>query len=221
MENTPHTDPENIPEENNDTEDTIESTATENDSASLSDQENVTHISEHDTQSEHGDTPSETESEIATLKDQLLRTLAENENIRKRAEKERNDTAKFAVSKFAKQLLSVADNLRRALDAIPEDKRAEDESLNTIFVGVEATERELLRAFEATGITQIEAQDHPFNPNFHEVMFEVDAPDKPSGIVLQILEPGYMIHDRLLRPARVSVSKGGPKPEDSTVDEQI
>jgi molecular chaperone GrpE len=160
------------------------------------------------------------EAEVADLKDKLLRTLAENENIRKRAEKERNDTAKFAVGNFAKQLLSVADNLRRALDAIPEETRQENDGLNNIFVGVEATERELLRAFDAVGIKQIDALDQPFNPNFHEVMMEMEAPDKPSGTVVQVLETGYMIHDRLLRPARVCVSKGGPKAE-KKVNEEV
>ena len=161
------------------------------------------------------------EAEIAELKDKLLRTLAESENIRKRAEKERSDTAKFAVGNFAKNLLNVADNLRRALDAIPEDTRNENEALNNIFVGVEATERELLRAFEGVGIKQIEAQGQPFNPNFHEVMMEVEAADKPAGTVVQVLETGYMIHDRLLRPARVAVAKGGPKPDANNIDEKV
>jgi|AntRauTorcE11897_2_1112592.scaffolds.fasta_scaffold00328_10 molecular chaperone GrpE len=160
------------------------------------------------------------ENEVADLKDRLLRTLAETDNIRKRSEKERADTAKYAVSGFARQLLPVADNLRRALEAIPEEDRGQNETLNSIFVGVEATERELHRAFESTGIKVIDAMDQPFNPNFHEVMFEADMPDKAPGTVIQVLEPGYMIQDRLLRPARVGVAKG-KKAKPAQVDENI
>lgn len=161
------------------------------------------------------------QAENADLKDRLLRTLAESDNIRKRAEKERADTSKYAVSNFARQLLSVADNLRRALEAIPEEDRQQSEALNSIFTGVEATERELLRAFESTGIKMIEALDQPFNPNFHEVMFEADMPDKPAGTVIQVLEPGYMIHDRLLRPSRVGVAKNNKANAAPKVDENI
>lgn len=161
------------------------------------------------------------EAENAELKDRLLRTMAEMENIRKRAEKERNDTSKYAVSNFAKQLLTVSDNLRRALDAVPEERRDDDEALQSIFVGVEATERELLRAFETAGIKPIDAMDQPFNPNYHEVMFEADMPEKTAGTVIQVLEPGYMIHDRLLRPARVGVAKGGKPAKTQKVDENV
>lgn len=160
------------------------------------------------------------ENEVADLKDRLLRTLAETDNIRKRAEKERADTAKYGISGFARQLLPVADNLRRALEAIPEEDRSQNEALNSIFVGVEATERELHRAFESTGIKVIDALDQPFNPNFHEVMFEADMPEKAPGTVIQVLEPGYMIQDRLLRPARVGVAKG-KKAKPAEVDKSV
>lgn len=161
-------------------------------------------------------------AENADLKDRLLRAIAETDNIRKRGEKERGDTAKFAVSNFARQLIAVADNLRRALDAVPEEKKAEDDFIKGLMEGVEATEREMLRAFDSAGIKQIDAIDQPFNPNFHEVMFEADMPEKPAGTVIQVLETGYMIHDRLLRPARVGVSKGGEKQSrDTKIDREI
>ena len=166
----------------------------------------------------------ELEQEVADLKDRLLRTLAETDNIRKRAEKERIDTVKFAVTGLAKSLLPVADNMGRALSAIPEEAREDNELLKNLYIGVDATRRELLRAFEQSSIFPIEAENQPFDPNLHEVMMEVETADVPAGTVVQVLENGYMIHDRLLRPARVSVSKGGgsaPPPTDHSVDEEI
>ena len=151
----------------------------------------------------------ELETKIAELNDRMLRALAEADNIRKRAEKERADTAKFAVASFARELLGVADNLRRALTAFPEGDRESNVGIKNLYAGIEATERGMLKAFENIGIKKIEAIGQPFNPNFHEVMFETDMPDKPAGTVIQIIDPGYMIHERLLRPARVGISKGG------------
>lgn len=158
----------------------------------------------------------ELEAQLADMKDRLLRALAEGENIRKRSEKERQDTAKFAVASFARDLLSVADNLRRALAAAPEEKSPE---LQAILTGVAATERELLRVLEANGVRKIDSLGKPFDPNLHEVMFEVEAGDKAPGTVAQVVEEGYMLHDRLLRPARVGVAKGGEAP--AGVDEQV
>lgn len=149
------------------------------------------------------------ESELERTKDQMIRALAEAENSRKRAQKDREDASKFAVTSFAKDLLSVADNLRRALDAIPENLMKENEQVKNLTDGIEATERELLRSFDKNGIQKIEPLDEPFNPNFHEVMFEAPIPDKPAGTVIQILEPGYIINGRILRPARVGIAKGG------------
>lgn len=146
-------------------------------------------------------------AELADMKDKALRAMAEADNTRRRAEKERADTAKFAISSFAKNLLSVADNLRRALDAVSEDERKNNESFENICVGVEATERELLRAFDQAGITAIDAMGEKFNPNMHEVMFEAPVPGQENGMVFQVMEPGYMINERLLRPARVGVVK--------------
>ena len=163
----------------------------------------------------------ELEAKLAEVTDKTLRALAEAENTRKRMEKERQDTAKFAVSSFARELLSVADNLARALSAITPEQRAENEALKNIFIGVEATEREMMRLMENNGIKKIDALGKAFDPNIHEVMFEADAPDKTPGIIIQVLDNGYMIHERLLRPARVGVAKGGTANEGGHVDESV
>lgn len=160
-------------------------------------------------------------NELIEAHDKTLRAMAETENTRRRAERDRQDTAKFAVTSFARDLLSVADNLRRALGAIPEDQREANEQLKNIYTGVESTERELLRALERNGIKKIEALDRKFDPNFHEVMFEAAIPGKDPGTVIQVMEQGYMIHDRLLRPARVGVSKSDDLAEGSRIDENV
>ncbi|WP_044560596.1 nucleotide exchange factor GrpE [Azospirillum sp. B4] len=149
-------------------------------------------------------------AEVASLKDQLLRSMAEAENTRRRAQKEREDTAKYAVSGFAKELLAVADNLRRAIDAVPAETRAGNEQVNTLLTGVEATERQLTAAFDRAGIVKLEPMGQPFDPNFHQVVAEVDGTDKPAGTVVTILQPGYTIQGRLLREAMVCVAKAGP-----------
>ncbi len=157
------------------------------------------------------------EDEIARLKDHVLRALADAENTRKRAAKEREDATKYAVTGFARDLLSVADNLRRALESIPEEaKNGNDELFKNLLVGVEATEREMLRAFEKNGIKKIEPINVPFDPHQHEVMFEAPMPGKPAGTIIQLVEAGYVLNDRLLRPARVGVSRavdGGDGPD--------
>jgi len=151
---------------------------------------------------------SELEVKLEEANDKMMRALAEAENTRRRGERERQDMAKFSVAGFAKDLLSVSDNLRRALDAVTEEQLSANEELKAIHEGVASTERELLRVFENKGIKKIVPMDEKFDPNFHEVMFEAPVPGKPSGFVFQIIEPGYMIHERLLRPARVGVTKG-------------
>ena len=150
------------------------------------------------------------EAEIGKLKDQLLRALAETENVRRRMEREREDTAKFAVSKFAQNLLPVADNLRRAIEAVPADQH-DNELVRKVVEGIEATERTLLQAFEKAGIVKIDPVGLPFDANFHEVMVEMDYPDKVAGTIVQMFETGYLISERLLRPARVAVAKGGTR----------
>jgi molecular chaperone GrpE len=149
----------------------------------------------------------ELEKKLAETQDKMLRALAEAQNTRTRAEKEREDTAKYAVSSFARDLLTVADNLGRALAAVAPEAREKNPELKNVLIGVEATSRELQRVLENNKIRKIEALGQPFNPNLHEVMFEADS-DKPPGTVVQVIETGYTIHDRLLRPARVGVAKG-------------
>lgn len=147
------------------------------------------------------------EAEVASLKDQLLRAVAETENTRRRAQRDREDASKYAVSSFAKELVTVADNLRRALDAVPADGREQDEMLKSLAVGVEATERQLFAAFDRAGIKRIDPTGEMFDPNFHQVMFEIENTGKAAGTVVQVLQPGYTIHGRLLREAMVGVAK--------------
>lgn len=145
------------------------------------------------------------QAEMAQLREQLLRSLADLENTRKRAVREREDVAKYAAGAFARDMLSVADNLRRAIDAAAPQMRD-----SALVQGIEATERELLKGFEKNGIRKIEPLGAPFDPNFHEVMFESPMPGKPDGTIIQVLEAGYVLNDRLLRPARVSVVRNAP-----------
>lgn len=149
------------------------------------------------------------QSEIGKLKDQILRAMAETENTRRRMKKETEDAQKFAVGNFAKEMLSVADNFRRALEAVPQDGAGGD-TLKNLVAGVEMTERQLLAAFEKFGIKKLEPLNQPFDPHLHQVMMEVEDPSKPAGMIVQVLQAGYMIHDRLLREAMVVVAKGGP-----------
>ncbi|HYH21444.1 MAG TPA: nucleotide exchange factor GrpE [Azospirillum sp.] len=158
------------------------------------------------------------EAEVASLKDQLLRAMAEAENTRRRAQRDREDATKYAVSGFAKDLLAVADNLRRALEAVPPEGREKDEMLKSLAIGVEATERQLLSAFERAGIKKLEPVGEPFDPNFHQVMFEIENTGKPAGTVVQVLQNGYVIHGRLLREAMVGVAKRGPEDNGQQVD---
>jgi molecular chaperone GrpE len=152
----------------------------------------------------------ELEAEIGRLKDQALRALAEQENTRRRAQRDIDDNNKFAVSNFARDVLPVGDNLRRALEAIPADARTADESLDKFAAGVELTERELMNILERYGIKRIEPVGQPFDHNLHQAMMQVDSAAHPPGTVVQCFQPGYTIHGRLLRPAMVTVSKGSP-----------
>jgi molecular chaperone GrpE len=149
------------------------------------------------------------EKEIAELKDRLLRALAETENVRRRAEREREDTAKYAITGFARDMLSVADNLSRALAAVGPDARGKDASVDALIAGIELTDRELTAIFERNGIRRIDPMGERFDHNFHQAMMEVEDLTKPPGTVVQVLQTGYVLRDRLLRPAMVAVSRGG------------
>ncbi len=150
------------------------------------------------------------QAEKADLQDKLLRALAEAQNVRRRAQQDVERERKFGIERFAKDILSVADNLGRALSALPDDADAIDPALRNVIVGVQATERELQSVLERHGITRIESLGRPFNAEFHQAMMEVQDPTVPAGMVVQELAPGYLIAGRLLRAAMVAVSKGGP-----------
>ena len=130
--------------------------------------------------------------------------------MRRRAQQDVERERKFGVERFAKDMLSVADNLGRALSALPKDSEVADAALRNVIVGVQATERELQSALERHGVTRIDSLGKPFNAEFHQAMMEVEDPAVPSGTVVQELIPGYLIAGRLLRAAMVGVSKGGP-----------
>ncbi len=151
------------------------------------------------------------EAELAEHKDRLLRALAEAENTRRRAQRERDDATKYAISGFAKELLSAADNLRRALASLPEAEVG-DERTRSLLAGVAATERELLSVFERHGIRRIDPLGERFDHNLHQAIFEVEHGDRPPGTIVEVLQPGYLLHDRLLRPAMVGVAKSPAKP---------
>ena len=156
------------------------------------------------------------EGEIAALKDQLLRAVAETENVRNRGRREREEGIKYAAVPLIKDLLSVADNLSRAIDSIPAEAAEGDEQLRNLLTGVQMTHRELQTIFERHKIEKIDPMGEQLNPHFHEAMFEVPDPTQPSGTVVQVVQPGFKLHDRLLRPARVGIAKGGPKPGAAT-----
>lgn len=147
--------------------------------------------------------------EVIKLKDQLLRTMAELENVRKRTHREREDTAKYAVSSFARDMLNVSDNLRRAIDAVPEGAADKDPALKALIDGVEITETELLNSLEKHGIKKIDPKPgDEFDHNLHQAMLEIPSTDHKPGTIAQVMQVGYIIHDRLLRPALVGVAKG-------------
>ncbi|MDB5601732.1 MAG: GrpE protein [Xanthobacteraceae bacterium] len=148
--------------------------------------------------------------EAAEFKDKLLRTLAEMENLRRRTEREVADARSYGVAGFARDILGVADNMRRALEAIPPELRASKDA-QVLIEGVELTERELAKALEKNGVRKFDPQGAKFDPNIHQAMYEVPDPSVPAGFVAQVMQPGYMIGDRVLRPAFVGVSKGAAK----------
>jgi molecular chaperone GrpE len=159
-----------------------------------------------------GDLEAENEqlrAEATSLKDQLLRALAEIENTRRRFQRDREDFARHAAAPLAKEVLPVADNLARALAAVPQEALAQDEALRNLVEGIAATERQLVSALERHNIKRIEPEGEKFDSHRHQAMFEVPDTGKPAGTVVQVLQPGYILHDRLLRPALVGVAKGG------------
>jgi molecular chaperone GrpE len=150
--------------------------------------------------------------EVADLKDKHLRALAEMENLRRRTEREIVDGRLYGIAGFARDVLGIADNMRRALDAVGADIRQQaDAGVKALLDGVELTERELLKTLEKHGIKKFEPLGEKFDPNLHQAMYEVPDPALPAGTVVQVVQAGYKIGERILRPAMVAVSKGGPK----------
>jgi molecular chaperone GrpE len=152
------------------------------------------------------------EAEKAELKDKLLRALAEMENLRRRVEKDLADARAYGVTRFARDMLDVADNLRRAIETLPADqKESADGVLKALIEGVELTERDFLKKLEGHGVRKITPEGEKFDPNFHQAIFEAPDETRPSGTVMTVVQAGYVIGERVLRPAMVGVSRGGPK----------
>ena len=153
-------------------------------------------------------------AENADLRDRFLRLAAEMDNLRRRTEREIKDAKSYAVTGFARDMLAVSDNLRRAIETLPEEARATaDATVTALIEGVEMTERGMLSTLERHGVRKIEAEGQKFDPNFHQAMFEVPNPNVPNNTVVQVVQAGYAIGERVLRPAMVGVAKGGPKTE--------
>lgn len=152
-------------------------------------------------------------AEAADLKDRLLRAHAEMENVRKRLEREKADQAKFAITKFARDVVGVGDNVQRAIEAVPQQSLEQDGALKSFVEGVTMIERELLAVLGRHGVTRLDPKGEPFNPHHHQAVVEVPSDEMAAGLVAQVFQSGYMIDERVLRPAMVAVSKGGAKPQ--------
>ena len=150
-------------------------------------------------------------AEVSDLKDKLLRTLADQENLRRRTEREVSDSRQYAVTSFAREILTVGDNLRRAIQAVPPEARAIDPALSTLMDGVDATERGLEQTLAKFGVRQISPQGQKFDPGFHQAMYEVETPNSPPGTITDVIQAGYVIGERVLRPALVALAKA-PRP---------
>ncbi|MCW5696975.1 MAG: nucleotide exchange factor GrpE [Bauldia sp.] len=157
-------------------------------------------------------------AEVGALKDQLLRGAADMENLRRRTAREIADAKQYAVTGFSRELLSVSDNLRRALDAVPAEARAAEGPAKTLLEGVEMTERELLRVMEKHGIRRLDPVGQKFDPHFHQAIFEAETADAAPGTVTQLVQAGYAIGDRVLRPAMVAIAKAPKPPEPASVE---
>jgi molecular chaperone GrpE len=161
--------------------------------------------------------------EVAELKDRLLRALADVENIRRRSEREKTETSQYAIAKFARDVLAVADNFQRAIEACPPEARdSASPQVKAVIDGVEATERQLLATLERHGVKPIDTANAKFDPNLHQAIAEVPAEGKAKGIIVTTVQSGYTIGDRLLRPAMVTVSKGeAPSPGGGNIDTKV
>lgn len=161
---------------------------------------------------EAGADPSVLATENAEMRDKLLRAMAEMENLRRRTEREKADTARYAISNFARDVLTIGDNLKRTIEHVPAEAATQDPALKSFLEGVELTERELLKMLERHGVSRIDPLGQRFDPNCQQAMYEVNDPEVAEGTVVDVMQSGYMIGDRCLRPALVAVAKGGRKP---------
>ena len=152
------------------------------------------------------------QADNAELKDQLLRAIAELENLRRRTEREKAETSKYAISTFARDVLVVGDNITRAISSVPEKEVARNAALKSLLEGVQMTERELVNTLERHGITKIDPKGKRFDPNRHQAMLEIKDKDVAEGTVVEVMQAGYVIEDRILRPAMVAIAKGGAEP---------
>lgn len=152
------------------------------------------------------------QAEAAELRDKWMRAVAEAENTRRRAQREAEESKKYAIAGFARELVNVADNLHRALASV-DAGRVQDDVTRNLLAGVEATERELLAVFERNGMRRIDPRGQKFDHNLHQAVFETESPGQPAGTVTEVMQVGWTLHDRLLRPAMVGVAKGAPAPE--------
>lgn len=153
---------------------------------------------------------SKQEAEISDLKDKLLRTVAEMENLRRRTQKDVADARNYSIAGFARDMLSVADNLSRAIEHVAVEDR-ETPAIKNLIEGIEMTARELHNNLEKNGVKKLEPKGEKFDPNFHQAMFEIPNPDVPNNSVMEVVQTGYVIGERVLRPAMVGIAKGGPK----------
>lgn len=153
------------------------------------------------------------EAENAEMKDRVLRTMAEMENLRRRTERQIAETRQYAIAAFARDMLTAGDNLARALEAVPDEARGA-EAMKTLIEGVEMTERDLLNSLEKHGVKKLDPLGQKFDPNLHQAIFEVPTDAQPSGTVMQVMQSGYVIGERVLRPAMVGVAKGAPRQKD-------
>ena len=179
-------------------------TINENSGSSITDE-----TGEEETLPESSSEPS-AEEQAAEMKDRLLRALADLENTRRRSARDVEDARKYGSSGFARDLLNVSDNLRRGLEAVGDAVQESDETIKNLVQGIEMVERELLSAFERHGIKKVDPLGKPFDHNFHQAMYEKPDTEFANGTVAEVLQPGYVMHDRLLRPAMVAVAKGDP-----------
>jgi len=162
------------------------------------------------------------QAEVDSLKDQRLRALAEAENIRRRADKEKADASQYAVTKFARDMLGIADNFARALAAVPAHIReAADPQVKAVLDGVEATDRQLIQTLERYGVKPVDTSDGKFDPNLHQAIAEVPGNGKPAGSIVDVVQQGYTIGERLLRPAMVTVAKKDVPAQSASVDTKV